>query len=119
MLEQSGKFRVVSNLGSIFEIVQGRQHNIFKLNAQGVRCEEWCVHVADWSVPDFDNMLAQKLCIETNVEELLWQANVWSLPARLMLHTSRPLSALPSLEEHQRRSVNAGLAEVALERLVA
>ena len=88
MLEQSGKFRVVSNLGDIFEIVQGRQHNIYKLNAQGVRVEEWCVHVADWTVPNEDNMLAQKLCIETDIEDLYRQANVWCLPQRLMIHAA-------------------------------
>jgi hypothetical protein len=86
MLEQSGKFRVVSNLGDIFEIVQGRQHNIFKLDVHGVRREEWCIHIRDHTVPDSDNMLAQKLCIETDVEDLYRQANVWSLPNRLMIH---------------------------------
>ncbi len=88
MLEQAGKFRVVSNLGEVFEIVQGRQHNIFKLNAQGVRCEELCVHVAPFDIPDWDNMLAQKLCVETDVEDMCMQANIWSLPNKLLIHSA-------------------------------
>jgi len=120
LLEQRGVFRVVSNLGNIFEIVQGRQHNIFKLNAlTGVRIEEWCVHVAPYDVPDFDNMLAQKLCIETDEDELRWQANVWSLPNRGLINSSRPLNTRPSLEEHQRVSANARVADRELARMVA
>ncbi len=73
--EQSKKIIVVGGHSkNWYEIVKGRAHNIFLLNAEGKRLVEFCVHVED-VVPDDDNVLSQKLMLEYAEEELLKIAN--------------------------------------------
>lgn len=58
----------------IFELQRGRVANIRELNAQGHLVARWCVHPR-LDVPDADTMLAQKLWLEHDCEELLRIAN--------------------------------------------
>lgn len=101
MFERENKFRVVGSRGGIYEIRQGRTHNIFKLDLEGRQIEEWCVHVEAY-LPDCDNMLAQKLDLETNEDGLRLLANIWSRPSGLMIQSAqRQARAVPAqtLEE--------------------
>jgi hypothetical protein len=103
---ERGFFTVVGSRGGIYEIHTGRTHNIYKVDARGRRLEEWCVHVES-DIPDYDNMVAQKLELETNEDGLRRLANVWSLPNHLMIHhAERQARHVPglSLEEMLRQA---------------
>lgn len=86
--ERDKAFLVVSNLGHIFKITQKRIHGVFKLNAEGLEIEEWCV-TPNGPIPVCDVMLAQKLALETDEGALRAEANVWELPSRRMVYSAR------------------------------
>lgn len=75
MLRTQRKFRIVSNLGNIFEIYEGRMHNIYKLDMAGNTIENWCV-LPHGELAQGDVMLAQKLWLETDEAETERRANV-------------------------------------------
>jgi len=87
MLKESGKFRLVGSNGSIYEIKRGRQHNIFKLDAQGNRVEELCVHPGP-HMPNADTMLLQKVSLETDEAEMRQIANIWDMSSRRLISGS-------------------------------
>lgn len=77
-LERSDCFRCVSDLGEIFEITKRRVHGVFKLDARGIRTQEWCV-TPFGEFPLYDVMLAQKLALETDSRALAARANIRDL----------------------------------------
>lgn len=77
-LHRDRQIHVWSKSGKSFRIKCGRQHNIFEMDAEGKDIREYCIHVKD-VVPNFDNMLAQKLMLESYEEEFLRVANVRQL----------------------------------------
>lgn len=81
-------FRVVSDMGGIFEIEYGRMHNVFALDHNGARVEEWCVTpLGDF--PIWDVMLAQKLALETDSVALADRANIRDLKTgRMVRHAA-------------------------------
>lgn len=58
----------------LFQIQKARVANILELNAQGRPIGRYCVHPS-LDCPDADTMLAQKLWLENQPEELLRMAN--------------------------------------------
>lgn len=85
--ERCRAFRVVSNLGNIFEIAHARTHGIHKLDMQGNQVEQWCT-TPNGRIPICDVMLAQKLYLETDEAGLRQTANVWVMPGFRMVHTA-------------------------------
>lgn len=83
-LERFAKFRCVSDVGDVYEIEAHRMHNIFLLDAQGRRVQEWCVTPCG-NFPVYDVMLAQKLALETDSFALADQANITDLRSGRML----------------------------------
>lgn len=77
-LHRERQIHVWSKSGKTFKIKCGRQHNIFELDSQGKEIREYCIHIRD-AVPNFDNMLAQKLMIENREDDFLKIANVRQL----------------------------------------
>lgn len=77
--EASKSFVVTSRSGRRYRITLGRAHNVHELDADGKPALELCGHVADYAVPNGDNVLAQKLMLEASEEEYLKLANVWDL----------------------------------------
>ncbi len=78
MYEKEFKFRVVSNLGNVFELHRKRMHGVFKLDMQGNRIEEWCV-TPHGRIPVDDILLSQKLMLETDEAALRSESNIWDL----------------------------------------
>lgn len=83
-LERFAKFRCVSDVGDVYEIEAHRMHNIFLLDAQGRRVQEWCVTPCG-NFPVYDVMLAQKLALETDSSALADQANITDLRSGRMI----------------------------------
>lgn len=73
-----GEFTVLASGGRRYLIRKGRQHNVFELDDEGVRVKELCGHVSE-RVPDADNILAQKLWLETAEDEFVAKCNIWDL----------------------------------------
>lgn len=86
-MDRDQKFLCVSDLGEIFEITTRRMHNVFRLNLQGRRVEEWCV-TPFGNFPVYDIMLAQKLALETDSASLRERANVRDLVTGRLLYQS-------------------------------
>lgn len=84
MFEKHAGFRVVSNLGNVFELRSERIHNVRRLDAECRPIEEWCV-TPNGRIPVHDVLLAQKVMLETDELGLRARANVWSLPSRQMV----------------------------------
>lgn len=84
-LEKLHRFRCVSDMGDVFEIEAHRMHNVFALNAQGKRVQEWCV-TPHGNFPVYDVMLAQKLALETDSLALADRANITDLHTGRMVH---------------------------------
>ena len=72
---KKNKITVIGNSSHLkYEILNGRAHNIFRLNKKGQRVAEFCVHVED-GVPNEDNVLSQKLMLENAENILIGMAN--------------------------------------------
>ena len=72
---KKNKITVIGNSSRLkYEILNGRAHNIFRLNKKGQRVAEFCVHVED-GVPNEDNVLSQKLMLENAENILIGMAN--------------------------------------------
>jgi hypothetical protein len=87
MLRTHRKFRVVSNLGNIFEIREGKMHNIYKLDMAGNVLENWCV-LPHGELAQGDVMLAQKLWLETDEAETERCANVTHVASGRLLRSA-------------------------------
>lgn len=72
--EQHGYFDVQIADGRRFRIKKGWSHNVFELNAEGKPLRSLCAHSRE-AVPEFDNMLAQKLWLEIDPDRFLQVAN--------------------------------------------
>lgn len=72
---ENGYFTVVGGSGRRYRIKRGRQHNIDELDSNGRRIANLCGHVGD-AVPDEDNVLIQKLMLETDEEQFRRIANI-------------------------------------------
>lgn len=70
------RFTVHLPNGNRYMVRKGRHGNIERIDEQGKRIENLCVHVAPHEIPDCDNMAAQKLMLETNEPELRRIANI-------------------------------------------
>lgn len=70
------RFTVHLPNGNHYMIRQGRHGNIERIDEDGKRLENLCVHVADYNIPDADNCAAQKLLLECNEPELRRIANI-------------------------------------------
>lgn len=93
--KEKEQIHVVSPRGRRYCIRKGRAHNVFEVDQRGRRVKELCGHVSE-SVPNADNVLAQKLAIELMEEQFLATCNVWDLtiPGRPLINRSRgPLVA--------------------------
>jgi len=95
MLRSQRKFRVVSNLGNIFEIREGRMHNIYKLDMQGKPIENWCV-LPRGELAQGDAMLAQKLWLETDEIETERCANITHIASGRLVRTA-PVQYQPGI----------------------
>lgn len=77
MRDKLKRFRVVAQDGETYEIETHRQmHNVFRMRGEQ-RIEELCLHHG--GVPLSDNALAQKLMLETDVQQFRKIANRWDL----------------------------------------
>lgn len=74
IFEQHGYFDVQIADGRRFRIKKGWSHNVFELNAEGKPLRSLCAHSRE-AVPEFDNMLAQKLWLEVDPDRFLGVAN--------------------------------------------
>lgn len=63
-------------------------HNIFLLNDQGRRVQEWCV-TPFGNFPVYDIMLAQKLALETDSAALRIRANITDLTTGRMVYQAQ------------------------------
>ena len=70
------RFTVHLPNGNRYMVRKGRHGNIERIDEQGKRIENLCVHVAPHKIPDCDNMAAQKLMLESNEPELRRIANI-------------------------------------------
>lgn len=68
------RFHVTATSGRRYCIKHGRQHNVFLVDADGRAVREYCGHVGE-SVPNEDNILAQKLLLEADEEAFIRVAN--------------------------------------------
>lgn len=87
MLRAHKKFRVVSNKLNIFEICEGKTHNIYKLDMQGKRVENWCV-LPQGELAMGDVLLAQKVWLETDEADTAKFANITHIATGQLIHTS-------------------------------
>lgn len=62
--------------GHTYIIKRGFGHNVYRLDADGHPVAEYCIIISDWSIPDYDLMLAQKLLLETNPHEFEAVSNI-------------------------------------------
>jgi len=68
-------FTVISKDGQRkYKIQKGWSHNVVRIDDNGRPVQSFCAHPS-WSVPEHDNMLAQKLMLETAEEAFLAIAN--------------------------------------------
>lgn len=77
-LERANGFKVIVG-DRTYWVAKGHSGNVYLLNERGVRVSSYCIHASS-RLPDFDQMLAQKLLLETNESEFLRVANrspVW------------------------------------------
>lgn len=81
-------FRVVSDMGGIFEIEPKQMHNVFALDHTAKRVEEWCV-TPQGDFPVHDVMLAQKLALETDSLALAERANITDLRTGRLVRRSQ------------------------------
>lgn len=92
--ERHNRFFTVGSDGRRYMIKLGRQHNVFVVDDQGRAIEELCGHVRDY-IPDEDNMLAQKLHIETDALGFRAVCNIWDLTGgrrHIIHHSGQPLA---------------------------
>lgn len=87
--EANGTFRVVSNKGNIFEITSRRMHNIYVLDLQGRRVHEWCVTLQYEDVPLCDVLLAQKMALEFDEDDLKKHSNITELSTGQMFYRAQ------------------------------
>ena len=73
------KFRLLTKSGTEYEVQKGWAGNVVLIK-KGKAVERFCIHPKE-SVPEQDNMLAQKLLLEANEEEFLRIANKTRLRA--------------------------------------
>lgn len=71
--ERHQRFHVITKAGKLYRINKGSHGNI-KLIEEGAAVESLCVQPR--GVPDFDSMLAQKLWLETDEEQIRKVANI-------------------------------------------
>jgi hypothetical protein len=72
--EKSSHIIVKGRSGKSYKIKCGRVHNIYELDQHGREVMQYCVHVIN-PVPNHDNVLAQKLLIETDEDHFQRLAN--------------------------------------------
>lgn len=72
--KKDGRFKVVAGDGAAFEIEYGSHGNVKELDKKGNRVAAWCANVPS-NLPFGDNVLAQKLLLETNPKEFRRIAN--------------------------------------------
>lgn len=77
-LKANGQFRVRTPSGRCYEIGRGHHANVFQLNADGKRTHRLCVY-PEGGLPEADCMLAQKLHLEANEEQLRQVAHITPL----------------------------------------
>ncbi len=75
------RFTVHLPNGHRYMVRKGRHGNIERIDETGKALENLCVHVAPHEIPDFDNMAAQKLLLESCEEELRGIANITRIGA--------------------------------------
>jgi hypothetical protein len=73
-LERASGFKV--HVGDrVYEVAKGYAGNVYLLDEDGQRVERYCIHGPSY-LPDEDQMLAQKLMLETDEERFLRVANM-------------------------------------------
>lgn len=75
---QDNAFIVHGSDGGVYELQLGRYHNIFRIDEDHNHIEELCGAVEE-AVPDEDNLVAQKLWLETNESYFRSLCNIWSI----------------------------------------
>jgi hypothetical protein len=81
MWKKTKNFHIIGSDGERYELDARKQwHNIFKLNKEGKRVEEFCIYQSG-GTPLSDNHLMQKLIIEADTELLRRVANTRLLTA--------------------------------------
>lgn len=75
---ENNAFIVHGSDGGVYELQLGRYHNIFRINEDGDQIEELCGAVEE-AVPDEDNLVAQKLWLETNESYFRSLCNIWDI----------------------------------------
>lgn len=73
-LEQHGYFDERVEGHGTFRIYKGWAGNVRRLDDKGKEREQFCIHPID-DVPHYDNMLAQRLMLQTNPAEFFRTAN--------------------------------------------
>ena len=73
-LEESGSFYVTTKNGNRYLIRRGWAGNVFKIEKH-MRTEALCIHPRE-QVPEYDNMLAQKLLLEADEKAFRQTANI-------------------------------------------
>lgn len=73
-----GEFHVAGLDGFTYVIREQFGHNVFRIE-DGDQTWIYCLVTADWGVPKFDLMLAQKLLLEREPEAFFEKANAWRL----------------------------------------
>ena len=73
-LEKTKKFTVKAKSGSVYEIRHGWAGNVSKLDEKGQPNTLYCIHPGI-QIPRYDNMIAQKLLIESDEKRFLAIAN--------------------------------------------
>lgn len=72
------RFHVLGQDGKTYRITPKEIHNVFELDGDRV-VKEFCIVTR--GLPSYDQMLAQKLLLETNIAEFLRIANTWEIGA--------------------------------------
>lgn len=75
-LEEHDQFHTRGADGHVYRIKRGFGHNVYRLDETGHPVAEYCIIINDWSIPDYDLMLAQKLLLDTNPHEFEAVSNI-------------------------------------------
>lgn len=67
-------FDVILDPSTVYRIKKGSAGNVYLLDKDGKKKHKYCIHAKD-ALPCYDNMVAQKLMLETDEEKFLEIAN--------------------------------------------
>jgi hypothetical protein len=75
-LAEHDRFHTRGADGHQYLIKRGFGHNVYRLDPDGTPVAEYCIIISDWSIPDYDLMLAQKLLLDTAPGEFEAVSNI-------------------------------------------